>query len=253
MRKLFINIFCLIFIFSVQLFSQQFSTGSPEWLIDMFFIKSNFPDKANYFSGEMIKEADQKTLGEEINGKGKVSFHNLFASNDKIVFTVQIKLDESDVTFYCYLKLENNIWKINAVRRFLLPAFIYSVRDSLSQLKSLSANDSAFYRSLDLFTSSDDGLKEYLNKNLNLFKQLILSFNNNNKEQADKILSLLGCNAIYTDQIYTGCTFIQILKFEDMEAGFINITDDAILPIISPKNFVYIEEVTRGWYIYRMM
>ncbi len=56
MKKIFLNISGVILLFTPLIFSQQFSAGSPEWLVDMFFSKSSFPDKANYFSGEMLNE-----------------------------------------------------------------------------------------------------------------------------------------------------------------------------------------------------
>jgi len=242
-----------LFFISAQSFSQQFSSGSPEWLVDMFFNKDSFPDKADYFTGEMLNFADELTIGEELNGEGEVYFHQIKVKPDQIVFAIEIKQNQSVIDLYCYLIKIQNSWKINAVRRFLLPAFIYTVRDSLSQLNTLTKNDSAFYHSLQLFTASDIELKSYLKTNLDRFQKLIVSFNDNIKEQADTYLTLLGCNAIYTDKNYPGCIFIQILKFEDMEAGFINSVDPIVLPEISFNRYIYIEEVVHGWFVYREM
>lgn len=250
---MFFNIFVFILLFAGQINCQQFSTGSPEWLVDMFFSKNSFPDKANYFTGEMLNEVDQKTIGEELSGEGEVNFHQINATNDKIIFSIQVKLDNSDIDFYCYLAREGNYWKIESVRRFLLPAFIYSVRDSLSQQNSLSSNDSVFFLSVQLFTSTDYFLKNYLKENLNGFQELISLFMSNLKSQADKSLASVGCNAIYSDTKYPGCIFIQILKFETMEAGFINAANTLLIPEISAENYIYIEEVVPGWFIYRVM
>ena len=158
MKKLLQNISFVVFISSSQLLSQQFTPGSPEWLVDMFFSKSIFPDKANYFSGEMLNEINEPTIGEEIKGKGEIFFHQLKATNDENVFAVEVKLENKVIDFYCYLVKQENNWKINAIRRFLLPNFAYTVRDSLSNLKSLSSNDSSFYLSLKLFTMTDADL-----------------------------------------------------------------------------------------------
>lgn len=253
MKKLFQNIFYLVFILSSQIFSQQFSKGSPEWLVDMFFNKNSFPDKADYFTGEMLNYVDEETIGEELNGEGEVYFHQVKAKPEQIVFAIEIKQNQSVIDLYCYLIKIQNDWKINAVRRFLLPAFIYSVRDSLSQLNTITKNDSAFYLSLQLFTSTDSELKSYLRSNVNHFQKLVSSFNDNLKEQADTYLTSLGCNAIYTDKNYPGCVFVQILKFEDMEAGFIFSANGMLLPEISVNQYIYIEEVVQGWLVYREM
>jgi len=248
-----LNIAFLILLLASQIQSQQFSAGSPEWIVDMFFNKSEFPDKANYFSGEMVSYADDPTIGEELKGEAEISFHQIKSKEKEIAFAVEVTHNNEIIDFYCYLiNLESN-WKINAVRRFLLPSFIYTVRDSLSQLNTQSINDSTFLQSLQLFTASDFELKNYLKINLKNFQKLISSYLDNNKAEADKILSSVGCNAIYSDRKYNGCTFIQVLKFENMEAGFINTADSFLLPEISFKEFICIEAVVPGWFIYRIM
>jgi hypothetical protein len=248
-----INISCFVLLFSIQVLPQQFSVGSPEWLVDMFFNKSDFPDKANFFSGEMLNESNQPTIGEELKGEGEISFHQIKATVNKIVFAVEVKLDQKGIDFYCFLIKQDNAWKIFAIRRFLLPDFIYTVRDSLSELSSLSSNDSSFYLSLKLFTMTDNDLKNYLKTNLNKFQELVNYFNSNMGDEVDNGLISVGCNAIYGDKNYPGCVFIQILTFENMEAGFIQAADSVLLPEISVGKFIYIEEVSTGWFIYRMM
>ncbi len=253
MKKVVLNIFVFLLLFAGQINSQQFSAGSPEWLVDMFFSKSSFSDKANYFSGEMLEESDEPTIGEELNGKGEISFHQIKATNDENVFAVEVKLEDKVIDFYCYLQKQNNVWKINAIRRFLLPNFAYTVRDSLSNLSSLSSNDSSFYLSLKLFTMTDAELKNYLTTNLNKFQELVVAFNNNLKDKADKLLGSIGCNAIYTDKKYPGCVFIQILTFENLESGFIHADESEVVPGITANEFIYIEEVVPGWFIYHKM
>jgi len=252
-KKIFLNILYLVFIFSTPIFTQQFSAGSPEWLVDMFFSKNSFPDKADYLAGEMLEDANQKSVGEELNGKGIVSFHQIKATNSTCVFEVEVQKENTIRDFYTFLVKDNDKWKITSIRTFLLPAFIYTVRDSLSNLSELSKPDSVFLLSLKLFTSSDKDLKKYLSSNLNEFQELISAFVNNEKDKADIMLASVGCSAVYTDTNYPGCTFIQILKFENMETGFINATDSSILPPVSFEEFVYLEEVVKGWFIYRTM
>ena len=251
MRILTLNICPLILFLTTQIYSQQFSVGSPEWMVDMFFVKSSFPDKANYFSGEMLSEINEPTIGEELNGKGEIFFHQIKATNDENVFAVEVKLENKVIDFYCYLVKQENNWMINTIRRFLLPPFVYTVRDSLSNLNSLSSNDSSFYLSLKFFTMTDAELKNYLTTNLNKFQELVVAFNNNSKDKADKLLGSVGCNAIYTDKKYPGCVFIQILTFENIEAGFIQAPDAILLPQISFQDYIYIEEVSPGWFVFR--
>ena len=253
MRKVALNIFTITLLFASQINSQQFLPNSPEWLVDMFFSKSNFPDKENYFSGEMLSEINEPSIGEELNGRGEIFFHQIKATNEENVFAVEVSIENKVIDFYCYLLKQENIWKINGIRRFPLPSFVYTVRDSLSKLDSLSSNDSTFYLSLKLFTMTDADLKNYFDNNLEKFQELVLSFNSNLRDKADKLLASVGCNAIYTDKKYPGCVFIQILTFENMESGFIHSADEVLLPQITVEDYIYIEEVVPGWFIYRCM
>jgi hypothetical protein len=253
MKQLVLSIFVFSVLFTGQINSQQISVGSPEWLVDMFFDKNIFPDKSDYFTGEMLNEIDQKTIGEELNGKGEVTFHKIKFTIDESAFAVEIKLEDKIIDFYSYLKKEDDHWKINAVRRFLLPSFIYTVRDSLAGLNSLSSKDSTFYLSLKLFTTNDSDLIKYLKANLNKFQELVTSFKNDLNDEVNKGLASVACNAIYSDKKYPGCIFIQILKFESMESGFIQAANSVLLPEISVEKYIYIDEIIPGWYIYRMM
>ena len=253
MKKVFLNIFAFILLFAIQITAQQFLPDSPEWLVEVFFSKSSFPDKSNYYYGEMLKDVNNLTIGEELNGKGNIQFHKIKDANDESFFAIEVSVDDKVIDFYCFLVKQIEGWKISSIRRFLLPDFIYIVEDSLSNLSSLSANDSTFYLSLKLFTMNDAELKNYLNAHVTELKELVSYFD---REQSDKIklkLSSLGCNAIFKDRNYPGCVFIQILVFEKMEVGFLYSNDSSELPKISPKDFIYIEEVAPGWFIYRII
>lgn len=249
MKKPFQFIFLVIIAFTSQVFAQQFSSGSPEWLVDMFFVKSSFPDKANYYTGKMINETDKPTIGEELNGKGEISFHQIKAGADKIVFAVELKLDEKVVDFYSYLKRVNNNWKIAAIASFILPDFVYQIADSLSNQAHLP--DSSLYLSLKLFTMNDHQLKNYFIDKSDSFNELISYFNQNDKESGDKKLSELGCTAIFRDTGFPGCIFILINSFKKIGAGFIYTIESAEPPEISEKDFIYIEEILPGWFIFR--
>jgi len=253
MKKIFLNIFAFILLFAIQIEAQQFLPASPEWLVDVFFSKSSFPDKSNYYSGEMLKDVNNLTIGEELNGKGNIQFHKIKNANDESIFTIEVSVDYKVIDFYCFLVKQTEGWKISAIRRFLLPDFIYTVEDSLSNLNSLSANDSIFYLSLKLFTMNDSDLKNYLILHLKELQELIRYFDEDQSVEIKKELAYLGCNAIFKDRNYHGCVFIQILAFEKMEAGFLYSAESSELPIISPKDFICIEEVAPGWFIYRII
>jgi hypothetical protein len=243
------NILVLLILLTSLIHPQQFFEGSPEWLVDMFFSKSSFPDKANYFSGEMLDESNKPTIGEELNGKGEISFHQIKATNDENVYAVEVKLEDKVIDFYCYLQKQNNVWKIFAVRRFILPDFVFQVADSLSQLPSLA--DSSLYLSLKLFIQNDAQLKEFFVGNSDAFNKLINYFNQDDKAEGDRMLAKLGLNAIFRDKNFPGCIFLLINSFQSIVAGFIYAADSAKLPEISASDLIYLEEIIPGWFVFR--
>jgi hypothetical protein len=248
MRRVTLNIFAFVLL-AGQIYSQQFSPGSPEWLVDMFFAKSSFPDKANYFSGEMLNEVSEQTIGEELKGKGEISFHQIKATNDENVFAVEVKLENKLIDFYCFIQKQNDVWKIFAVRRFILPDFVFQVADSLSQLPSLA--DSSLYISLKLFIRNDAQLKDYFVTNSDEFNKLLNYFKQDNKAEGDRMLAKLGLTAIFRDENFPGCIFLLINSFQSIGAGFIYVGDSAKLPEISVNDLIYLEEIIPGWFVFR--
>jgi hypothetical protein len=254
MKKLSIKIFLFVVVYALNLFSQQYAEGSPEWLVDMFFNSSSFDEKLNYYTGEMLNDVQQPTIGEELkDSEAHILFYKISETDERQIFAIELVLNEEVIDFYCYLKNDKGTWKIEAVRRFLLPGFIYSVCDSLSNLDSPSAADQNLINTLQLFTMNDAGLKNYLNSNVDEFNNVVYFFNQKENEEVNKRLNDLGSNAVYKDNRFPNCVFIQINSFERMEAGFLYTSGTSEKPLISPSEFIYIEEVLPGWYIYRIM
>ncbi len=227
--------------------------GSPEWLVDMYFCKAEFTGKANYFTGAMMEDENEPTIGEELNGSGSVSYREIFSENIKKVFAVEVKPDEGIVDFYCYMLETNEGWKIEAIRRFLLPGFIYSAKDSLSQITNLSASDTDLLKLINLITSSDDELKTYLRNNVNDFYKLVLYIKDEDAKNIQNMLTGLNIDAVYQDDKFPGCIFLQIGAFDKTEMGYFYCGESSSLPEISSNLFIYIEEILPKWYIYRII
>jgi hypothetical protein len=248
-------ILILILVSTQITFTQEIihSEGSPEWLVQMFFNSAEFPDKEKYFTGEMENEINFPTIGEEINGQGEISFSSFYSDEQKNAFAVNLKVNSTELDFYCYLFKSPNGWKIEAVRRFLFPKFIYIATDSLSTLISLSSADSSLLKLLNLMTSGDEELKKYLVNNIDKFERLLQYFDEDNQEMIEIMIDELSLNGIFKDEAHPGCIFVQIAAIESQEIGFIFKQNGSVLPKVSPHNFIYVGEVMPGWYLYRLI
>jgi hypothetical protein len=239
--------------------------GSPGWLVDMYFSKAQFTGKVNYFAGGMKDEANEPTIGEELNGNANISYRKIVSENIKAVYAVEVSAIgvsvfgedawnlPGAVDLYCYMVKTNEGWKIEAVRRFLLPGFIYSAKDSLSQVKNLSSSDTDLLELVNLLTSSDAELKEYLRDNVNDFYKLVLYIEDEDEKNIQNLLHELNLDAVYQDDKFPGCIFLQIGAFDKTEMGYFYSGENSSLPEISPNRFIYIEEILPKWYIYRII
>jgi hypothetical protein len=98
---------------------------------------------------------------------------------------------------------------------------------------------------------NDAQIKNYFISNLDSFNKLINYFDQGNKKEGDKLLSYLGLNAIFLDNNFPGCVFVMINTVQRLASGFIFATENAKLPVISLNEFIYVEEVAPGWFIFR--
>jgi len=133
----------LSFLCSTSLTAQQsiYNKNSPEWLVNMFFKQNKFPEKADYLTGEMLQDVGFPTIGEELPRNAVVSFRKIERKSQSAVFAVDIRGNGSNVVFYCFMRKESGEWKINAVRKFQFPKFVYLAADSLSRISNPTTSD----------------------------------------------------------------------------------------------------------------
>ena len=250
-----LTIFLLIFFTAPDFYAQteDKTKVSPDWLVDMYFNKAQFAGKANYFTDGMKEEMNELTIGEELNGAANISYHKIYSENLKSVYSVEVRVDSSTIDFYCYMLETNEGWKIEAVRRFLLPGFVYSIQDSLIQIENPSSDDVELLKLLKLITSSDAELKKYLADNINEFYKLVLYIEDEDNKQIQLSLNKLYMDATFRDDKFPGCIFLQIGAFENKEMGYFYSNESSSLPKISPERFIYIEEVLPKWFVYRII
>ena len=253
------NLFLLSFILSLISFvtvpaqKSIYPKNSPEWLVDMFFKQTQFPNKEKYLIGEMMQDVNYPTIGEELNGRAIVTFKKIELNDRTGVYGVVIKDDGNTANFYCYVRNISENWKIEAVRKFQLPGFIYSSADSLSRIENIPDSVSSLLKILKLIIGTDEQLKFFLSENINDFYKIVGAFDNKRVDDLNLIMNKLNLEYIFIDENYPQCIFILIGGFDRIEVGYIFSKNKSFVPKISPERFIYIEEALPNWYVFRAM
>jgi len=256
-QKFILFILCLnLFLISFITVTAQVSVypkNSPEWLVDMFFVQNNFREKAKFFIGEMMQDVNYPTVGEELNGRASVIFRKIEQNSGTGVYGVVIRDNGNTANFYCYVRNISGNWKIEAVRKFQLPKFVYNVRDSLTWISKLSDSSSSLLKTLKLVTGTDEELKQFLSDNINDFYNTVGAFQKERGENLKLLMNKLNMNYIFMDKNYSQCIFILVGGFDGTEVGYIFCNNKLSVPKISQERFIYLEEVLPNWYVYRAM
>jgi hypothetical protein len=241
----------LISFITVPAQKSVYPKNSPEWLVDMFFNQTQFPEKDKYLIGEMMLDVNYPTIGEELKGRATVTIRKIEIINKTGVYGVVIKDNGNTANFYCYVRNISGSWKIEAVRKFQIPGFIYSSADSLSRIENNPDSVSSLLKTLKLIIGTDEQLKSFLSENINDFYNITGAFDNKRADDLNFLMNKLNLEYIYNDEIYPQCTFILVGGFDRIEVGFIFSKNKSSMPKISPGRFIYIEEVLPNWYVYR--
>ena len=250
-------VFCIILFVvpSLHINAQQsiYPEGSPQWLLDMFFNKPSFPEKEKYYSGEMLQDIKYPTIGEENFQSDSISYRKIAVNEQAEVYSVTITKYDESTNFYCYLFNDAGTWKIDAIRKFQLPMFVYEIADSLARIEQAPDTALNLKRMLELMISSDEELKTFLTDNVNSFYRIIDDFENNRPVKLKSLMNRFGFESIYYDDLYPGCIFIMIGRLDRFEIGYIFASQGSSLPVINPERFIYIEEILPKWFVYRAM
>jgi hypothetical protein len=217
----------------------------------MFFKQAHFPEKDKYLSGEMAQDVSYPSIGEELNGRATVTFRKIELTNQTGIYGIVIKDDGNTADFYCYVKNISGTWKIEAVRKFQLPDFIYSSIDSLSIIENPTDSTTSLLKVLKLLIGTDEQLKLFLTENINYFYNITGYFENKRTDDLRLLMDKLNLEYVYIDEMYPQCIFILVGGFDRIEVGYIFSKNKSAVPKISPNRFIYIEEVLPNWYVYR--
>jgi hypothetical protein len=153
---------------------------------------------------------------------------------------------------YLYMRRSGDgAWKIEAVRALALPAFFATLRDYLRNAPTRSEEDEEMLANSELTLQTDAELRTWFAANrvaLDRLRQLAQA-GGAGTDEARQIVSAihgLGANADTP-----GLVIIVLGGILDNSVGFLHADDPGAVPAIDPGEYIWIEPVGGGWYLFR--
>lgn len=250
----------------------QAAEGSPEWIVEQFFLADTFPARERYLGGEMAEhDADAPTLGSTLPANVRGVYRRLEQSGGRAVFAVTLTDGKHANDWYAYLSEGEGGWTLDAVRTLALPPFFYLRMDSLSRAASLTESAAMALENMRLTVQSDSMLKAYFAENAAELEALSEEFRalpalrtaradgttdpeappGAASAEITRRLRALRLSAIYRDPQHPGCIFVSIGGVLDNQVGYIHAPDGCAVPSMDPSSFIYVEQVREGWYLFK--
>ena len=224
------------------------NAAEPDVLVN-FFGHAGISDKRSVYHGEMLQNfANKPTLGQGLPQNVQATFRKLEGSRHNSVYAVLLSDGHNSQDWYVFLVRENDLWKLSAVRSLALPSVFYSALQQLEQKYPRSEIEEWQFQNMLLTIKSDQELKDYLRSNLTEFKNLANLYLEGGKEQ-----STIGARHLYVNFVSDkdGVLDFSIGGIIDNSVGYLYVPEGSKVPTMSPSEFIYIEEIADGWYIYK--
>jgi len=222
--------------------------GEPA-VLEQFFSSEGIKNKYSVYYGEMLEYyAEKPTIGEGLPKDVHVNFRKVNESSGNAIYAVLLSKEQQTEDLYVFLVKENNTWKISAIRSLALPGLFYIALQEIGKKNPKSAEEEWQYQNMLLTIKSDSELKSYLKTNINEFNALVALLLKGNKGPSEKKARKLYLNHVENNE---GIIDLNIGGMTDNSVGYLFVPDGKSPPAMDPSNYIYIERITGGWYIYK--
>jgi hypothetical protein len=163
---------------------------------------------------------------------------------------------------------EGHSWRLAAVRTLALRRPFFMLLDSLEVTRSLADSARQMLENMRLTTSTDSALKAFFAGRRTALEAIADGFA---RDSAHSIaaapvglkaptpvlrslarqLAALHFRGAWRDTEHPGCVFLEIGGMIDNEVGFMRCGPGATPPSMTPRQFILVEVIAPGWYLYK--
>lgn len=244
----------------------ELSRGSPEWIVEQYFVSRSFPDRRDFLFGELAQDANGPTVGAEVPAASVVTYRPVSMSGDAAVFAVTIRERDRVLDLYAFLESRGSEWRMGSIRGLALPPLYYMLLDSLKAKPALPDSEAADLANMELVTSSDSALRAYFTTHRAELVALVTAFIDadialaranewfrpvETPPELAARLRALSLNAISRDSENPGCIRVSIGGILDNDVGYLYAPAGCTPPAMSPHDVILLDGLDPGWYLYK--
>ncbi len=253
------------------------SAGSPEWIVDRFFVQKEFPELASHATGEFAELYRRSpTLGSILPAAVTVTTRVLERDSLHAVFGVTMTDSNVSKEWYAYLRTEGGAWKLEAIRTLQLGPKFFETLVAAEKGALAGRLNELGVQELDrshLTIASDAELKGHFVAHQPLFDALAKEFaaqtaldvvnfdariaptDGATPERASglaqQLRSLKLGAAIRKYRDCEGCVVLLVGGDGANQVGYLHAGPGARVPKMSPQSFFYVEPIAPGWYLFK--
>jgi hypothetical protein len=287
-------IFFSFFLLYILVYDVQAQSLEPVQIAEKFFSKDT-TGLSEYFCCEMLREepdtrtAEKKAEDKRVRDSLRIAWGipevidpavtPELIQQDEYSAVVSVNLSEGEYSEDCYLYfINNNGWKLEAMRELALPGFIYAYRkmiESMTEEEKINMQKEGRWediqndlKEITLLLKDDKALIKHFEDNREKFmlflseaKKLIPANSQYSISRNDSIPSLdaygkeLTITYIEKDHCSNtkipGAVSFVIGGVLDNTAGYMYLEDTANLPEISKSGIIILKPMGGGWYLFK--
>jgi hypothetical protein len=224
--------------------------STPEQTITAFFGPEGIPNRADFYSGEMLSTPqNQPTLGETLPGGIQVTSRPLQQSPSKAIFAVALSKNGQTQDWYAYLVQEGGRWKLEAVRCLALTAIPGMLLQQLMAKPQRTEGEEWSLQNLRLQFQSDANLRSFVREELASLGNVVALSVRGAEDQALAAARKLHISKV--EKAADGRVELIIGGMVDNTVGLMFVPAGQMPPPMSADNYIYVEHVTDGWYVFK--
>lgn len=230
---------------------QATKNNSPEALVRAFFAPGGIQDKQAVYTEELkARYLQEKTLGELLPPKTKLTLHPLPPSGDRQVYAVDLLFPGQTRNWYIHLKREAGTWKLAAIRTLALPNFLLQVTDTLKK-KQRTQQEEGEYQNLLLVQKTDSELKDFIRQHQVALEQVATLIRSNRATEATMEAKKLFLTSANKQAQNSRTVEIVFGGVTDNTVGVLSVPTGSKPPEMHPSSYIYIELVTSSLYLFK--